>query len=103
MPLVTDQPCLRKHVPASVLATAAHELVAQQEWELEWSTKGVRSGLNERDYRDKKRKTIRQKMNNQLRAAVIRSEAEGKRENDMTQFLNDFADADTGKGSKFQV
>lgn len=41
-------------------------------------------------------------MVNALRKAVMRSEAEGKRAEDMLHFLDDFADADTGKSSKFQ-
>jgi hypothetical protein len=45
---------------------------------------------------------VRQQMANLLRAAVIRSEAEGKRESDMMQFLNEFADVDIGKESKFK-
>mmetsp|Transcript_11380 Transcript_11380/g.34269 ORF Transcript_11380/g.34269 Transcript_11380/m.34269 type:complete len:627 (+) Transcript_11380:68-1948(+) len=101
-PVVTDQPLVGRDVVASVLETAASQQVAQLEWEVEWTTKGVKSGLSESDYRAKKGKGVRQKMSNLLRKAVMRSEAEGKRAADMMQFLDDFADADTGKSSKFQ-
>lgn len=102
MQLVTDQPPLRRDVAASVLEATASALTAQLEWEHEWNTKGVKSGLSEAEYREKKQKGVRLKMSNALRKAVIRSEAEGKREEDMLHFLDDFADTDTGKSSKFQ-
>ena len=43
------------------------------------------------DYKRKKADKVAQTMANLLRAAVIRSEAEGKKETDMGKFLDDFA------------
>lgn len=49
LPLVTNQPPVRRDVVASVLGTAAAEHAAQLEWEREWNTKGAKSGLSEKE------------------------------------------------------
>lgn len=46
--LLTDQPPVACDVPASVLEAVSTGIVAEQEWDLEWSTKGVKSGLSEK-------------------------------------------------------
>jgi hypothetical protein len=48
MSVLTDQPPVGRDMPASVLETTTAELVTQQEWEREWSTKGLKSGLSEK-------------------------------------------------------
>eukprot|EP00040_Diaphanoeca_grandis_P005748 m.34310 g.34310 ORF g.34310 m.34310 type:complete len:628 (-) comp16961_c0_seq1:92-1975(-) len=99
--LVTDQPPLSRNVVASIVQNVAATVAATNAWETEWNTKGIKSGLSEKDYVAQKGRKVQTNMVNQLRAALMRSEAEGKRQADMLQFLDDFADVDTGKGSKF--
>lgn len=98
--LTTQTPSTRDLV-ASITESVSSEIAAANAWEAEWNSKGVKSGLSESDYKAQKAKQIKQQIANQLRAAVMRSEAEGKRNADMLQFLGDFADVDMGKSSKF--
>jgi hypothetical protein len=101
MPLITAQPPMRQDVPASLLQRTAQSLAAATEWEEEWESDGVKSGLSQPDYKVKKSTGVKTKMANLLRAAVLRSEAEGKKDSDMLHFLGEFADDDLGD-SKFR-
>jgi len=101
MPLVTAQPPLKQNVAASILEAGARSIATAKEWDYEWETDGVKSGLSPADFKAKKRGTVRTKMSNLLRAAKLRSEAEAEQDQDMMGFLNEFADADLGD-SKFR-
>lgn len=101
MPLVTAQPPLKQNVAASILEAGARSIATAKEWDYEWETDGVKSGLSPADFKAKKRGTVRTKMANLLRAAKLRSEAEAEQDQDMMGFLNEFADADLGD-SKFR-
>lgn len=98
---ITTQTPNTRDLVASITESVSSEIAAANAWEAEWNSKGVKSGLSESDYKAQKAKQIKQQIANQLRAAVMRSEAEGKRNADMLQFLGDFADVDMGKSSKF--
>jgi hypothetical protein len=100
--LVTEQPALRRDVPASALQSNQERVAAEHEWEHEWATRGVSSGLSKDEYLAKKRAKIRQTMKDKLKGAIIRSEAEHKKEDDMLQFLDGFASEDMGKASMFR-
>jgi len=99
--LVTDQPSVSRNVVASIVENVAATVAATNAWEKEWNSEGIKSGLSEKAYLAAKGKRVHTSVVNQLRAAQMRSDAEGKRDADMLQFLDDFADVDTGKGSKF--
>jgi len=101
MPFVTSQPPRDTSIAASVVETSANDLSKAKTWQAEWETDGIKSGLSQTDYKAKKATGVATSMANLLRAAMIRSEAEGKKETDMERFLDDFADADIGKDSAF--
>lgn len=98
---ITTQTPNTRDLVASITESVSSEIAAANAWEQEWNSKGIKSGLSETDYKVHKAKQVKQQMANQLRAAVMRSEAEGKRNADMLEFLGDFADVDMGKSSKF--
>lgn len=98
---VTAQPPLFKDIAPSVLEENSNRLITTQEWEWEWTNRGVKSGLSKADYLNKKQQKIRQKMSDQLRSALMRSDAGNKKETNMLSFLDSFSGSNLGKGSKF--
>lgn len=60
----------------------------------------MKSGLSEADYLANKKKALRQRVSNQLRATLIRAETDSKKSESMLSFLEGFADVDFGKVGK---
>lgn len=51
LPVATAQPPLVSQGLASLLATTAQQLAVQRQWEEEWQSKGLASGLSETEYK----------------------------------------------------
>eukprot|EP00053_Salpingoeca_punica_P005549 m.55165 g.55165 ORF g.55165 m.55165 type:complete len:631 (+) comp13292_c0_seq1:57-1949(+) len=99
LPVATHQPPVVRDVPASLISANTSAFAAEAEWEAEWNSKGVMSGLSVEEYRARKRKALRQKISDKLRNAVLRSEADSKKNSNMMEFLNAFSDALSGAAS----
>ncbi|XP_002740143.3 coiled-coil domain-containing protein 22 homolog, partial [Saccoglossus kowalevskii] len=103
--VITNQPPHKADLPASVLESNATSVTAAQEWENEWNSSGLGSGLSEQDYRLRKQQRLKKKITDQLRQGIQKSEATvaAAATTDLMQTLNTFTDksASKTKGSRF--
>eukprot|EP00051_Salpingoeca_urceolata_P020923 m.321060 g.321060 ORF g.321060 m.321060 type:complete len:633 (-) comp19707_c1_seq1:73-1971(-) len=99
---VTSQPPSYRDVNSSLLEANAREYTAAQEWENEWNSFGLASGLSADEYRAKKRQRIRQRMGDKLKLALVRSEDTSRADSDMLTFLAGFEDTGRGESTSFQ-
>lgn len=102
LPLVSDQPRLQRALAASVLESNARGVAETREWEDEWNTLGLASGLSKEEYRRKKARKIRSRIRDNLKTAIVQAEAEAKKNADMLQFLGEFAGGDDRKRGAFR-
>jgi len=76
LPFVTQQPADRQEVAPSLLSENSHGVVAAQEWEQEWNTSGLGSGLSQSDYKARKKQRLLSKFSEQMKAASQRASRE---------------------------
>jgi coiled-coil domain-containing protein 22 len=76
-PLVTEQPSHRASVAPSVLEANAVSAALASEWEAEWSTRGLESGLAPGQYWQRKRRAVAQRMASSLQYELSTAAAGG--------------------------
>jgi hypothetical protein len=59
--------CLKPSLVQSLLQRNETDFAVAADWELEWSTNGIKSGLSQKDYRKKKQQQIRQRAYDKVR------------------------------------
>eukprot|EP00052_Salpingoeca_macrocollata_P006690 m.55113 g.55113 ORF g.55113 m.55113 type:complete len:627 (-) comp15587_c0_seq1:25-1905(-) len=100
-PVVTQQPPLRKNVAASLVAACASAYAEQTEWDAEWNASGIMSGLTQQEYKRKKLSSIRQKMQEKLRTALLRGDGDDKKNTSLQDFLATFGETVSMRKSNF--
>ena len=77
VPLLTDQPRHPQQRAPSVLEYQQALVVRMQEWEAEWNTKGLASGLSQREYRARKAANVGRTMATSISASLAAHAAAG--------------------------
>ena len=70
--LVTAQCPSKRDVAASLLESNDEEITAAADWDAEWNSHGLQSGLSKEEYRNRKRNRLRAMMGDQLKSAMQR-------------------------------
>eukprot|EP00128_Syssomonas_multiformis_P015077 Colp12_sorted_trinity150504_noHs@17212 len=106
LPLVTAQPKERQDVAPSVLEYNVGAYAYALEWDQEWNTLGLDSGLTKAEYLARKRQQLQSRMAEQLRASALRADGDAGRagaSETLADLLSSFAEQSgwDGKGTRF--
>eukprot|EP00117_Sycon_ciliatum_P009188 scpid37750/ scgid11585/ Coiled-coil domain-containing protein 22 homolog len=87
---VTQQPHKNYDAVPSILEWDAVKLTAAQDWEIEWNELGLRSGLSQQDYKQRKADLRHKNLATSMRTAMQQS-ATATRFSDLRELLDSFA------------